>query len=83
MFGVILMAKEWKVLSFGAVNSDGNPIRDELDRILDIEKRLNIFERKGWKIYPESLTANIEGEGYIMLASVSDEAQKKADKEKP
>jgi hypothetical protein len=76
------MAKEWKVLTFGDRNSNGNLIRDELDRIMDIEKRLNMYESNGWKIYPESFTVNVEGEGYIMLASISEEIQKKAEKEK-
>lgn len=70
------MAKEWKVITFGDRDLNGNPIKDELDRIMDIEKRLNTYENKGWKIYPESFTVNVEGEGYIMLASISDKKQK-------
>lgn len=70
------MAKEWKVITFGDRDLNGNPIKDELDRIMDIEKRLNIYENKGWKIYPESFIVNIEGEGYIMLASISGKDQK-------
>lgn len=76
-----LMAKEWRVLWFGDRNYQGNPIIDELGRIIDIEKQLNMYEQKGWKIYPESLTVNLEGDGYIMLASASEEVQKK-EKEK-
>jgi hypothetical protein len=81
-WGVILMTKEWRVLWFGDRDSDGNPIRDELSRILDIEKQLNLYESKGWKIYPESFTVNVEGEGYIMLASLSKEVQKDEKEEK-
>lgn len=71
------MAKEWKVLWFGDIDSNGNHINDELSRILDIEKQLNMYESKGWKIYPESFSVNVEGEGYVILASISKEVQKK------
>ncbi|MGF7118368.1 hypothetical protein [Methanobacterium oryzae] len=76
------MAKEWRVLWFGDRDSNGNPIVDELSRILDIEKQLNMYESKGWKIYPESFSKNVEGNGYIMLASLTEEAQEKKKKEK-
>lgn len=82
MAGVILMTKEWRVLWFGDRDSDGNPIRDELSRILDIEKQLNLYESKGWKIYPESFSKNVEGNGYIILASASEEIQKEEKKRK-
>jgi len=70
------MAKKWKVLWFGDIDSNGNPINDEISRIMDIEKQLNMYESKGWKIYPESFNVNVEGESYIMLASISKELQK-------
>ena len=73
---MILMAKKWKVLWFGDIDSNGNPINDEISRIMDIEKQLNMYESKGWKIYPESFNVNVEGESYIMLASISKELQK-------
>jgi len=76
------MAKKWKVLWFGDIDSNGNPINDELSRIMDIEKQLNMYESKGWKIYPESFTLNVEGEGYIILASISEKMQKKEEKRK-
>jgi hypothetical protein len=69
------MTKEWRVLWFGDRDSNGNPIVDELSRILDLEKQLNMYESKGWKIYPESFSKNIEGNGYIMLASLSEEVE--------
>lgn len=74
------MAKEWRVLWFGDRDSNGNLIVDELSRILDIEKQLNMYESKGWKIHPESFSKNVEGNGYIILASLSEEVQNKEEK---
>lgn len=68
----------WELIELGHVDFEGNPIREEWKRELHIVKQLEGIEHRGYTIHPESLRPNRYRDGYIILASITEEDERRA-----
>lgn len=77
---------EWEVIPLGKKwdieKLEGIPYTNELERIMDIGKQIENLQYEGYKIYPESLTANKYDDGYLILVSRSQEDEKRAEEKR-